>query len=422
MSERLRILVVPKWYPWPEQPVLGAFCREHARALATRHDVVVMPTLATPSPPFRSFAIDDAVEEGLRTVRVRYRRPFARPAALGFQTAGLLTALGRLRRAGWVPDVVHAHVYQAGLPALALGRRAHAPVVVTEHYTGFQRGLVTGYERLLARTALQRADLVAPVSEDLAGHLRALAPGARMRVLPNTVDTAVFHPAATVADRGGAAEDAPGEASGEKRPHGGRNSPQATTRAGDTAPRPPRLLTVGSLAEKKGQRYAVDALALLDTGETAGATLDIVGGGPLQGPLAEQAARLGLGDRVRLRGELPKEEIAELMRASDAFVLPSTDETFGCVLIEALACGLPVVATAVGGVPEVVRDGEGTLVPPRDAAALAEGIATALADAGDGRRGEIARAVAGRYGYGPFADGWTEVYDELLAARAGRRR
>lgn len=391
MSERLRILVAPKWYPWPEQPVLGAFCREHARALATRHDVVVVPTLATPAPPFRAFDLTDGVEDGLRTIRVRYRRPRARPAGLGFQLAGMLAALRRLRREGWVPDIVHAHVYQAGLPALALGRRARAPVVVTEHYTGFQRGLVTGYERLLARTAFGRADLVAPVSEDLAGHLRAVAPRARIRVLPNTVDTAVFHPAATVSEGAGA------------------------------GPHPPRLLTVGSLAEKKGQRYAVEALALLDAGPFAGATLDIVGGGPLHGALTEQARALGLGDRVRLRGELPKEEVAAAMRASDVFVLPSTDETFGCVLIEAMACGLPVVATRVGGVPEVVGDGEGALVAPGDAAALAEAVAATLADSDDGRRDAIARAVADRYGYGPFADAWTDVYDELLAGRARRR-
>ena len=161
--------------------MFGKFCREHARALATRHDVVVLASLATPSPGFGAYRLEDEDEDGIRTLRVRYRRPFLRPGALGFQLQGMLKALGRLRADGWVPDVIHAHVYQAGFPALALGRRAGAPVVVTEHYTGLQRGLVTGYERWIARTAFERAALVAPVSEELAGHVRELAPKATDR-------------------------------------------------------------------------------------------------------------------------------------------------------------------------------------------------------------------------------------------------
>ena len=385
MSERLRVLVVPKWYPWPDQPVLGSFCREHARALATRHDVVVLPSLAMRRPGFARYSLEDSVEDGLRTMRVRYRRPLLRPAAMGFQLDGMLAALRRLRREGWVPDVVHAHVYQAGLPALALGRRAGAPVVVTEHYTGFQRGLVTGYERWIARAAFGGADLVAPVSEDLAGHLCAIAPKARMRVLPNVVDTDVFHP--------------PGE-------------PRA-------AGSPPRLLTVGSLADKKGQRYLIEALARLDGERTA--TLDIVGGGPLRGELEALAAQLGLAERVRLRGELPKEEVARLMRESDVFALPSIHETFGCVLIESMASGLPVVATPVGGVPEVVGDGRAVLVPPHDPDALAAAISQTLASTSGERRAELAAQTAERYGYRAVADAWSDVYAELLAKPRARR-
>ena len=110
----MRVLVVPKWYPWPERPVFGIFCQEQARALATRHDVVVLASLAVRTPDFGLFELSDAVEDGVRTMRVRYRRPRFRPAAMACQIAGMLAALRRLRRAGWRPDVVHAHVYSAG--------------------------------------------------------------------------------------------------------------------------------------------------------------------------------------------------------------------------------------------------------------------------------------------------------------------
>ncbi len=159
--------------------------------------MVVLATLFTPSPRgFRVFQLTDQVEDGLRVLRVRYRRPKLRPLALVCQLIGMLAALRRLRRQGWRPDVVHAHVYSAALPALAIGRLARAPVAVTEHYTGFGRGLISGNERRLARVAFEHADVVAPVSHELAGHLRALAPKANLVVVPNTVDTAAFTPPA----------------------------------------------------------------------------------------------------------------------------------------------------------------------------------------------------------------------------------
>lgn len=374
MSDRLRVLVVPKWYPWPERPVFGLFCREHARALATRHDVVVLASLATRRPDFAAYRLEDSVEDGIRTLRVRYRRPFLRPAAMGFQTLGMLAALRRLRREGWKPDVIHAHVYQAAPPALILGRRAGAPVVVTEHYTGFQRGLVTGYDRLLAKGSFERADLVAPVSEELAARLRELAPRARMEVVPNVVDTDVFAPPTARAPRDG----------------------------------PPRLLNVAELVDKKGQRFLLEALA-----EIPDATLDVVGEGELREALLGQARELGIADRVRLLGGQPRERVAELMRAADLFVLPSLHENLPVVLIEAQATGLPAVASDVGGVAELVDGEAGLLVPPGDPAALAAAIRRAL-DSRDGSDpAALARRARERYGYAAICERWTALYERL---------
>ncbi len=369
---RLRLLVVPKWYPWPDRPVFGAFCREHAHALATQHDVVVLASLATPRPDFAIFRLEDAVEDGIRTMRVRYRRPFLRPAAMGCQLLGMLAAWRRLRREGWRPDVVHAHVFEAAPPALALGRLSRAPVVVTEHYTGFQRGLVTGYDRLLAKLSFERADLVAPVSEELAGHLRGLAPRATFEVVPNVVDTETFSPTGT-------------------RSPGGAG-----------------LLNVAALAEKKGHRYLFEALSDLPD-----VTLDVVGDGELRSELERQAAALGLGDRVRFLGERSKQEVAELMRHADLFVLPSLAENLPVVLIEAQASGLPAVATSVGGVPELVDAAAGVLVPPADPAALAAAIPTVLAR--DFDPAALAARARDRYGYDAIAARWTAIYERLLA-------
>jgi L-malate glycosyltransferase len=385
---RLRVLVVPKWYPWPDRPVFGAFCREHARALATRHDVVVLASLATPRPGFAAFRIEDAIEDGIRTIRVRYRRPFLRPAAMGFQLLGMLAALRRLSHEGWRPDVVHAHVFEAAPPALALARLSRAPLAITEHYTGFQRGLVTGYDRALAKWVFEHADVVAPVSEELAGHLRALAPRATFEVVPNVVDTAEFAPAPAALRA---------------------SEPSARAGAGSAAEPSagPRLLNVAALAEKKGHRFLLEALA-----ELPDATLEVVGDGELRSELERQATALGVDSRIRFLGERPKHEVAELMRAADLFVLPSLAENLPVVLIEAQASGLPAVATAVGGVAELVDSDAGTLVPAADPTALAAAIQATLDR--DFEPAALATRARDRYGYDAIAARWTSIYERLL--------
>jgi glycosyltransferase involved in cell wall biosynthesis len=370
---RLRVLVVPKWYPWPDRPVFGAFCREHARALATRHDVVVLASLATSRPDFAIFRLEDAVEDGIRTLRVRYRRPFLRPFAMACQLFGMLAAWRRLRREGWRADVVHAHVFEAGPPALALGRLSRVPVVITEHYTGFRRGLVRGYNRLLARWSFEHADLVAPVSEELAGHLRELAPRARLEVVPNVVDTTVFAPA--------------------------DGTPEQSAR-------PTRLLNVADLAEKKGQSVLVRAVA-----ELPDATLEIVGAGPEREPLERLIRELDIEDRARLVGTRSREQVADLMRDADLFVLSSFHENLPVVLIEAQASGLPAVATAVGGVPELIDAKAGLLVPPGDPVALAAAIRTAIGERYD--PAVLHQRAEERYGYAAICARWTALYETL---------
>ena len=338
----------------------------------------MLASLATPAPPFAAYELSDEIEHGIRTLRVRYRRPFLRPAAMGFQLLGMLHALWRLWRGGFRPDVVHAHVYQAAPPALVLGRLARAVVVISEHYTGFGRGLVSGYDRVLARLSFRQADLVAPVSRDLAKRLRSLAPRARIEAVPNAVDTEVFHP-----------PDQP--------------RPQAEHS---------RLLNVAVLAEKKGHVYLLEALARLDGGET----LDVVGDGELLDVLERQAAALGVEDRVRFLGPRPKEEVAALMREADLFVLPSLHENLPVVLVEAQASGLPAVATRVGGVPELVDDDAGRLVEARDPAALAEAIAAVLADRGHYDATGLARRTSERYGFEAIAERWTAIYEDLRSS------
>jgi len=145
---------------------------------------------------------------------------------------------------------------------------------------------------------------------------------------------------------------------------------------------------VAQLIDAKGLDYLIDAAARLR--ERRDLVFLIVGDGDRRQALADQVRRLKLEPSVRLLGQ--REDVDDLLAASDLFVCPSVwDEALGFVNLEAMAAGLPVVATRMGGIPEAVRDGEtGLLVPPRDAAALAAAIASLLDD--PARRGAMGRA------------------------------
>lgn len=137
------------------------------------------------------------------------------------------------------------------------------------------------------------------------------------------------------------------------------------------------LAFAGRLGVQKSLGTALEAVAA-----TPGVTLVVAGEGPERAALERRAAELGVDARVRFVGAVGREQVLRLFRAADASVLPSAWENFPHTVVEALAVGCPMIATTVGGVPEVVRDGEnGLLVPPGDSAALAAALARFFADA-----------------------------------------
>jgi len=320
--------------------------------------------------------------EHVPTWRIRYRR-LPRPASYAALLAGVLIAYRKLVRQGFDPDVVHAHSFLSAVPALVLGALRGKPVVYTEHWTIFlpeNPGRLSLSLRLAARLALRRADLVLPVSADLGDALHRLAPLARIRVVPNAVDGNVFRRAERA------------------HPDDGRV----------------RLLTAGLLdTERKGVDVLLEALALVPQRDRV--RLDIVGDGANRAEYERLSERLGLGCAVTFHGLRTKPELAALMGAADVFVLASRYENNPCVLIEALACGLPIVATRVGGIAEVVDDDSGVLVEPRDPSAFAVGIEDALRRLDTYDRHEIARRALERYGRAAVAGQLEEIYAEVAA-------
>jgi glycosyltransferase involved in cell wall biosynthesis len=153
------------------------------------------------------------------------------------------------------------------------------------------------------------------------------------------------------------------------------------------------VLFAGNLIPRKAPEVLVEAFARLRRAGTAD-RLVICGDGEMRGAVEAAAEASGLRDAVTLTGALPPDRLAAAMSAADVFVLPSLAEPLGVVLLEAMACGTPCVASRVGGIPEVLTEGSGLLVPPGDPEALAAGIERVLASGKDTYRQACLEAAA----------------------------
>jgi glycosyltransferase involved in cell wall biosynthesis len=281
-------------------------------------------------------------------------------------------------------EIIHAHTsYLDGTAALALNQKFGTPYLITEHTGPFC--LLTENKLIRDKTvqALVGARKVFCVSSSLARDVSAVLPEAersKLEVLHNGVDAALFYP-----------------------PPRWEPDPQR-----------PRFLAVISLDENKNPLLLLDAFRRLRQ-ELPGAQLDIVGQGPLYAQVAEAIRHEGLSESVALLGYRTRSEVARLMRdGCDALVLPSNTETFGVVIIEALACGKPVVSTDCGGPRDVVTSPEvGVLCPVQDAQALADGLRQVAANLRSYRPEAIRRHAVERFDYFSLASRLAEEYEQI---------
>ena len=385
---RLKILFVSPWYPSPLDPVAGVFVREHAKAVALYDDVVVLHLAGARQGLRGLWALhregDPNLTEGLTTYRLWHGRWPVTGRLTLMTTISLVLAFRRVLADGFRPDVIHANVHSVALPSVLIGRLFHTPVVITEHSSAFPRRLLTVREVWKARAAFAWADAVMPVSEALRRGIEAYGIRAHFTCIPNAVDTTLFHP-------------------GARRPGDGQVK---------------RLLFVGLMpaSHVKGVPHLLRALREVERRRDDW-RLDIVGDGPARLQYEAMVADLGLSASVVFHGIQPKAVVAELMRRADALMLPSLWENLPCVLVEALASGLPIVATRVGGIPEIVDERVGLLVPPGDADSLADAILRLLECPDRFDHSEIAgRAV--RYSREAVGSAIHQVYESCV--RRGR--
>ncbi len=281
------------------------------------------------------------------------------------------------------PEFVHAHeLYPSGAAAIALARQFDIPVVVTVHGSDLYTNITRPKWKAAVRDVVASATLTICVGTKLAADtLDALnANPERVRVIHDTYDEQAYR----LVERTG-------------------------RRASDRL----RLVSVGRLVPEKGHDVLLESLAAL-VSEGLGLSLDLVGAGPLEADLRVKATSLGLADRVNFLGSLSGDALCHTLAHADLYVQPSRREGFGLALVEAMATGLPAVATASGGPSEIVTSDVGALVAPGDAGALAQGLREAAARLGEFSSAGIAAQIRARFGNAVVGERLVSAYREVI--------
>lgn len=389
----LRVLILNYEFP-PMGGGAGHASWELARQLAARGCAVDVVTSGIAGQPAVGWV------EGFRVYRVKSARRSIQDCGFTGAWSYVMAAQPVCRRLlrEYRYSVIH---YFFGLPtgalALCTPGADRIPSVVSlrgSDVPGYDTtnrllGLAHGLLRPVTRRIWRRADAVVALSAALREQAKRTLPGRAMEVIPNGVDATRF---------------TPGIANGR---------PSAAM---------VRLLTVARLIRRKGLDDLLRAMALLNDEP---AHLTIQGSGADGAQLEKLAVSLGVQDRVSFSGFRVRERLPEIYQAADIFVMPSLSESFGLAVIEAMACGLPVVISQVGGMIEYVEDGvNGLIVPLRDPHALAQAIRRLIRDPSRrqamGRRN--AEKIRGSYTTGVVAEAYLATYERVIAARRHQQR
>jgi teichuronic acid biosynthesis glycosyltransferase TuaC len=353
---RPKITIVTPHFPIPQEPYRGRSIYDTVRKLALLADVNVLCPVATyphiKSLHPRSYAYYAAPlsELSLPGVSIRsfqYRVvPFiSRPFNGRLCRQGLLPLLSAAQ-----PHLVLAYwLYPAGLAAVTAAEHLGIPSVAVALGSDLRR-IKGKWLRKLTKRTLERASFVLTVSEEL--RRKAIHLGAhpsRCRAVLNGCDLSVFRPA---------------------------DPTQARTQLG-IAPNSEVALFVGRLTALKGVRDLLVAFQQLAITRN-NLHLALIGEGTLQNEISAFIQQTGLTQRVRLLGPCTPQQVAQWITVANFVCLPSYSEGCPNTIVEALACGRPVVATNVGGIPELIHDGNGLLVPPGDINALAQAMTSTL--------------------------------------------
>ena len=339
-SERKHIVFLARWYPHRYDPMLGLFVQRHAEAAALYDNISVVYVHADENIR-QKFDIVDETVNNVRTIRVYYRKSWSKIISLLRYFKANNKALKMLPK----PDIIHVHILtRLGLVALRQKRLHGTPYIITEHWSRYLPG--NDFSGLLrkkiTKTVVRHASAVTTVTDILAKAMQSH--GLRNDhyvIVPNVVDINAFKP----------------------QPHHNEV---------------PKIIHVSCFENKsKNITGLIDALQILEERNINFQSV-FIGDGVDFAMIKDYVKKLKHQENIRFTGVLEGQDYVGELSSGDFLVLSSNYETQGVVLLEAFACGMPVVSTNVGGIPEIVNESNGILVPPHDPTQLADAMQTMI--------------------------------------------
>jgi glycosyltransferase involved in cell wall biosynthesis len=386
-----KILWLVSWYPNETDPFSGDFIKRQAEAVSVFQPLTIifvgkkakisltdqrdLPVQNSNNEAMHEFILyDPAIENDAPGTKILSLYNY-------FKTH--LGIIRRLKKSKELPDLVHVHVaMKAGLVALYLKWKYKIPYVLTEHWSGYypiaKDSLFkkTYFFQYCTKLILKKADRFLPVSEALGNQIKRHWARISFQKIPNSVNTRLFFPSANeFADRF-------------------------------------RFIHISSLAYPKNPEGIIRAfIKLLKLGVQA----DLILVGPLNPSLIEFISASGLApDRIHCTGEVSYEQVGIELRNSSALVMFSHYENMPCVILEALCSGVPVIATLVGGIPEVVHKENGILINPGDEDALTGAMTEMIREYQEYDKDKISAEAAAQFSYKTIGEQITGVYDSVL--------
>ena len=390
----MHVLMLPSTYPRFYKPLSGIFYRDQAIALRSGGiDVGVLDASPRTLRTLRRgrlgafrFQARSSVEDGLSMVTAYdWSVPYATRLTARQFLWRANNLYGRYIRRFGRPDVIHAHeLLWGGVAAAAISKRTGVPYVVTEHSGEYALAPLPAYRRRSLASTMTRAAAMIVVSADLGRRLKRFGAPSALTVVPNVVDTDFFLPPAT----------APADECFV-------------------------FVSIATQVMDKGIDTLVRAFALAFR-DAPGVRMEIGGAGPDR-PVFEALARsLGVDRQITWLGALSREQVLAVLRRAHAFVLPSRYETFGVVYVEAMAVGLPVIATKCGGPEDFVDSESGYLVDVASVDQTAAAMVALHRDRSRWRRqaSAIRQSAVDRFGRRAVVRQLTAIYRSVVARAA----
>jgi len=370
-------------------PFNGDFIKRHAEAVSLYEDIGVIHLVRDKKGIVtRDVFKEVSVKNGLSETIIYYYTPsfsislFEKYwSELKYRKLYKQALIEYMKHAG-KPDLVHVHIgMKAGMIALWLKKKETVPYVISEHWSGFLPEAdekitdLPVYFRLLWKKVLTGASAISAVSAHLANAILQQFGLEKISMLPNVVDTDLFYPAVSMPDE-------------------------------------IRFIHISGLEELKNPRAIMKAFAIV-TKKYPSVKLDIFG--PPDKGLLHFATELQVKDNINFHGEIPQVQLADFIRKSIALILYSAYETFGCVIIEANACGIPVIVSDIPVFHETVQEGvNGIFVRPNDSEALAERMIEMIKTRASFNSKTIA-SKSSKFTYEKVGKQFSDWYNEILS-------